>query len=204
MTTESWNLKGEYFENCNCEVLCPCVVPGPPTDPTEGHCDVGFAFHVQEGDFGGVSLDDLNFVVIAYTPGNMGAGNWTTAVYIDEKANDAQRKALDRILSGEIGGPARIWMPLTTDFKGTKYCPITYTSEGRNRGVSIPEIMDFNVEGIVADRGNEPMRLENAPHEVNSTLTLARSTGSTYTDHGMSWDNTSKNGLYAPFNWQWP
>ena len=44
MTTESWHLKGEYFENCNCEVLCPCVVPGPPTDPTEGHCDVGFAF----------------------------------------------------------------------------------------------------------------------------------------------------------------
>ena len=42
MTTESWQLKGEYFENCNCEVLCPCVVPGPPTDPTEGHCDVGF------------------------------------------------------------------------------------------------------------------------------------------------------------------
>jgi hypothetical protein len=85
------------------------VVPGPPTDPTEGHCDVGFAFHIQEGDFGGVSLNNLIFVVIAYTPGNMGAGNWTTAVYIDEKANDAQRKALGRILSGEIGGPAQRW-----------------------------------------------------------------------------------------------
>ena len=49
--------------------------PGGPA--TEGHCDVGFAFHVQRGNFTGVSLNDLNFVVIAYTPGNMGAGNWT-------------------------------------------------------------------------------------------------------------------------------
>ena len=74
MTTESWHLKGEYFENCNCDVLCPCVIPGPPNDPTEGHCDVGFAFHIQEGNFKGVSLNDLNFVMIAYTPGNMGRG----------------------------------------------------------------------------------------------------------------------------------
>ena len=136
MTTESWHLKGEYFENCNCEVLCPCVVPGPPTDPTEGHCDVGFAFHIQEGNFAGVSLNDLNFVVIAYTPGNMGAGNWTTAVYIDEKANEEQRQALGRILSGDLGGPAERWMPLTSDFKGTTYCPITYTAQGRTRSVS--------------------------------------------------------------------
>ena len=120
MTTERWHLKGEYFENCNCEVLCPCVVPGPPTDPTEGHCDVGFAFHIQEGDFGGVSLNNLIFVVIAYTPGNMGAGNWTTAVYIYEKANDAQRKALGRILSGEIGA------------RRNAGCPSQPTSRERN------------------------------------------------------------------------
>ena len=119
-------------------------------------------------------------------------------MYIDEKATEEQREALGRILSGDVGGPAQRWMSLTTDFKGTKYCPITYTTGGRTRSVSIPEIMDFNVEGIVAGRGNEPMRLENAGHPVNSTLTMARGTASTYTDHGMSWDNTSKNGHYAP------
>ena len=204
MTTESWHLKGDYFENCNCEVLCPCVVPGPPTDPTEGHCDVGFASHIQEGNFAGISLNNINFVVIAYTPGNMGAGNWTTAVYIDENANGEQREALGRILSGEMGGPAQRWMPLTTDFKGTKYCPITYTAEGRTRSVSIPEIMDFSVEGIAAGRGNEPLRLENVGHPVSSTLTLARGTANTYTDHGMNWDNTGKNGHYSAFEWQWP
>ena len=61
----------------------------------------------------------------------MGAVNWTTAVYIDEKADEEQRGVLGKILSGDVGGPAQRWMPLTTDFKGTKYCPISYTSEGQ-------------------------------------------------------------------------
>ena len=95
MTTEKWNLKGGYFENCNCQILCPCVVPGPPLEPTEGHCDVGFAFHVDQGDYNGVSLDGLDgimgstFVILsgeiaAHTPGIMGHGGWTTAFYVDE------------------------------------------------------------------------------------------------------------------------
>ena len=209
MAEESWRLKGEYFENCNCEILCPCIVLGGPAVPTEGHCDVGFAFHITEGEFrsvpdDGVSLDGLNFVVAAYTPGIMGEGNWTTAAYVDERANPEQREALARILSGEVGGPAERWMRLTADFKGTAFCPITYESNGRTKRVVIPEVMDFAVEGISAGRNREVMRLENTGHPVNSSLALARGTASTYTDHGMTWDNTGKNGHYSRFEWSWP
>ena len=34
-----WNLSGDYFENCNCGVPCPCVIsPAQPlwSRPTEG------------------------------------------------------------------------------------------------------------------------------------------------------------------------
>ena len=104
MTTDRWRLKGDYFENCNCEVLCPCIVLGVAAVPTEGHCDVGFAFHIDRGNFNHVSLDGLNFVVTAYTPGIMSEGNWSTAVYVDQRADQQQREALGRILSGEMGG----------------------------------------------------------------------------------------------------
>ena len=205
MADERWRLKGEYFENCNCEILCPCIVQGGPAVPTEGHCDVGFAFHISEGQFNGVSLGGLNFVVAAYTPGVMGEGNWTTAAYIDEKAGQGQRDALARILSGEVGGPAERWMRLTTDFKGFGYCPISYESSGRTRRVSIPGVIDFAVEGITAGRRRRGvMRLENTGHPVNSSLYLAKGTASTYTDHGMTWDNTGKNGHYSRFDWHWP
>ena len=202
--SEKWNLKGEYFENCNCEILCPCVLPVAPGAPTEGHCDVGLAFHIEEGDFNGVALAGLNFVVAAYTPETMGAGNWTTAIYVDERASEEQRHALDRILSGDIGGPMERWMALTSDFRGTKYCGITFESEGDKRRVVIPDVMDFNIQGIRAGSRREVMTLENTGHPVNSTLALARGTASTYSDHGMTWDNTGKNAHFADFEWSWP
>ena len=94
MTTDKWNLRGQYFENCNCTILCPCVLPVTPVAPTEGYCDVGLAFHIEEGDYNGVSLGDVNFVVVAHTPGVMADGNWTTAFYVDERASEEQRHAL--------------------------------------------------------------------------------------------------------------
>ena len=203
-TEERWRLKGDYFENCNCEILCPCVVQGGPAVPTEGHCDVAFAFHIQEGDYQGVALDDLNFIVVAYTPGIMGDGDWTLAAYVDERADQFQRAALGRILSGDIGGAAERWMRLTTNYLGIKYSSITYKSEGHLRSVTIPGVIDFNVEGIVVGRRAEPMRLENTGHPVSSSLALAKGTASTYSDHGMTWDNTGKNGHYAAFEWNWP
>ena len=203
-TAENWSLQGQYFENCNCEILCPCILPVAPGAPTEGHCDVGLAFHIMEGEFNGISLEGLNFVIAAFTPESMGAGNWTTAIYIDEKAVDEQRSALERILSGDIGGPMANWMALTTDFRGIKYCAITFEADGDSRRVIIPNVMDFNIEGIKAGRTREVMRLENVGHPVSSTLALARGTASTYSDHGMTWDNTEKNAHFADFSWSWP
>ena len=172
--------------------------------PTEGHCDVAFAFHIEEGEYQGVALDDLNFVVVAYTPTIMGEGDWTLANYVDERGDQFQRAALERILSGEIGGPSERWMGLTSNYLGTRFCPIAYSSEGHRRSVRIPDIMDFNVEGIVVGRRTEAMRLENTGHPVSSSLALATGIQSTYADHGMVWDNSGKNGHYSTFKWSWP
>ena len=198
---QQWQIRGEYFETCNCEVLCPCLLPGIQRDPTEGHCDMAFAFHIEEGDFDGVVLNGLNFVVAMFTPGKMSDPNWTMAVYVDERANLEQRATLGRILSGEIDGPVERWMAQTSNYLGIKYVPITFKAEGNTRSVSIPQIMDFNVEGIVRENQTQPMRLENWRAWAPS-LVMARGTGNTYTDHEMSWDNTGKNGHYA--NFQWP
>ncbi len=203
MAEVTWQLRGDYFENCNCTILCPCIHDGR-NEPTEGHCDVALAFHIQDGRFNDTTLDRLNFVVAAWTPTVMGAGGWKTAIYIDEQANDMQREALGQILSGDMGGPMGRWAALTETFLGTRYVPITYAQAGKTRSVNIPGIIDFTVEGLQAHGQDDVMALTNTGHPVSATLAMAKGTKNTYSDHGMNWDNTGRNGHYAAFAWQWP
>ena len=45
---------------------------------------------IDEGDFDGVSLGGLSFVVVMHTPGKMNNADWTTALYVDERAAQEQ------------------------------------------------------------------------------------------------------------------
>ncbi|PON10877.1 hypothetical protein C2W62_47760, partial [Candidatus Entotheonella serta] len=56
-------------------------------------------------------------------------------MYIDERADDAQRQAFDQILSGDMGGPMARFSRMTETFLGTRYVPITYTQAGKTRSV---------------------------------------------------------------------
>src|SRR5229473_678579 len=70
-TTESWHIEGEYFESCNCELLCPCLLSHAQARPTEGHCDVVLATHIARGSYGKVDLAGLNAVQALTTPGEL-------------------------------------------------------------------------------------------------------------------------------------
>ena len=72
-----WHFSGDYFENCNCSVVCPCFVSksAPLTSrPTEGVCDVAFAFHIESGSFDGTAVDGLNVALAVHAPGPMADG----------------------------------------------------------------------------------------------------------------------------------
>src|ERR1043165_7135422 len=50
-----WHFSGDYFENCSCTVVCPCLVStaAPLTArPTEGVCNVPLIFHIETGRYG--------------------------------------------------------------------------------------------------------------------------------------------------------
>ena len=71
--THQWHLKGEYLESCNCEVLCPPAAFRVRRNSLP-KATVIWLWHstsmkIDEGDFDGVSLGGLSFVVVMYTPG---------------------------------------------------------------------------------------------------------------------------------------
>ncbi len=195
-----WHLKGDFLELCNCRVGCPCILIAQTVAPTEGTCDGGFAWHIEEGQLGGVELDGLNFAFLHSAPGIMAEGNWTTAGYVDERATPEQREALATIVTGQAGGPLQAYMALSGRFLGLKYVPIEYHADGNTRSVLIPGILDFAVEGMQKAAFSEPIRLENIRPWV-PWMALAKGVRGAYTDHGLQFENTGRNGHYGPFRW---
>jgi hypothetical protein len=208
-TTESppitWRISGDYFENCNCDVLCPCVASplGPlAAQPTGGACEAPLAFHIDSGAYGDVQLEGLNAVVILRTPGPMGAGNGSVALYIDERGDDRQREALTAIFSGQAGGPMGALAPLVTEILGVKAVPISFNQTNRHRSAEVPGIMQLAVSATPGVNPDDETWLTNAhPLFPDKIAVASGDSGSVYEDYGFAWDNSGKNGFYAPFTW---
>jgi len=204
-TETSWRIRGDYFENCNCDVVCPCLFStNPPmtSTPTQGACEVPFAFHIEEGAFGDTSLDGLNAVVILRTPGPMGEGNASVALYVDERGDDAQREALTAIFSGGAGGPMGLLAPLVSEVVGVRTAPIAFSKDGTHRSAEIPGVVSLAVHAVPNLAPDDAIWAANAhPFAPAGVAMAVGEDGSTYSDYGMSWDNSGKNGHYAPIDW---
>jgi len=200
-----WQISGDYFENCNCSVVCPCLISksAPLTSkPTEGVCDVALMFHIDNGSYEGTALDNLNVALAVHTPGPMANGDWSVAAYIDERANEKQTEALGAIFTGAAGGPMAHFAPLIAKNLGVKKVPIAYSVKGKTRSAEIPGILHMSVDPLPTAHPSGEM-WANVGHPVSpDKLALAvGAPGNTFNDHGMRWDNSGKNGHYAPIRW---
>jgi hypothetical protein len=204
MSNDSWHVSGDYFEACSCDFLCPCMSSNLTATPTQGFCDVGLVFHINEGRAGDVSLDDLNFVVVASTPGVMGEGNWKVGVIIDERATEQQAQALTGIASGQAGGPMANLGPLLGEFAGVERRPIEFNKDGLSRSVSVPGMIEQVIEGVPSPVvEGDVLYLDNTVHPANPRIGLATAERTSIHAFGIDWDDSSgkTNGHLAPFDW---
>jgi hypothetical protein len=102
MVDAKWTIHGREFVNCNCSYGCPCQFNALPT---HGFCQAVAGMQIERGHHGDTQLDGLKFVGIFRWPGAVHEGKGEAAVVIDERANQAQRNALLRILSGQDTEP---------------------------------------------------------------------------------------------------
>jgi hypothetical protein len=199
-----WSVSGNYFETCNCDVLCPCISSNLTAKPTKGDCKFAAAFQIEKGSFDGVPLNGLSFVVLAMTPGPMMEGKMTVGVVVDEKANEKQREAILGIASGQAGGPMANLGPLVGTFAGMEARPIVIKREGKSWSVTVKGMIEQSVEPIMSQvKPDEPLYIDNTMHPANSRLALGKSKGTMFNAFGIKWDHPSggNNGHIAPFSW---
>ncbi|MBI3196861.1 MAG: DUF1326 domain-containing protein [Rhodospirillales bacterium] len=205
MAEKVWELSGQYMESCNCDYLCPCIYTNPQAAATHEHCYALMVYRIDRGRCGAVSLDGLKFALVIRSGRVMADGNWVFGVVVDAGANEAQRKALAGIVSGEAGGPPqRIRDNLVKDFRGVEYKDIAFTADGLRRASEVPGVLAFEIEGVASRNGSgEPFYIDNTAHPANRRLALARSKKTELQGFGLSLALQGKgnNGHFAPFAW---
>lgn len=195
-----WSLQGGYFETCNCVTSCPCIWLQPPS---EGNCKLLVAWHIESGHLDDQSLDGLNVALACYSPGTMKEGNWEAALYVDERADDAQLNAITQIFSGQQGGHPAILMSFVSKVLGIKKVRIDYQEQGNKRQLSIPGIAQAEIESIEGIKGGDAT-IDNPPLCVVTShpAVVARSSNYQYQDYDKVWKFTERNGFYSAFAYQ--
>ncbi len=206
MATTAWQISGQYFETCSCDYVCPCILGQMAVRPTKGSCTFAMAMQVERGNLGSVSLDGLTFIVLGMTPEEMGKGNWSVGLVIDERATSEQRDAITAIASGAAGGPMAALSGLIGTFLGVEAAVIRIERSGLRFTVKAGTLVDMGAEGAKGINPNEtePMFLDNTGHPISNRLALAHASRSHVHALGLTWDDDSgrNNGHFAPFNWR--
>lgn len=197
-----WHIEGTYFENCNCDSICPCATSGFTAPADNERCLAALAFHVDTGEINGIDVGGLTVCLVGDAPQLMSEGGWKVGLLMDASASPEQAEALGSVFGGQAGGPMAGLTPLIGEMAGMQSHEINYSNEGRRHRIQVGDAVNLEVEDFVSplDPTGLGVRVSGVGFPAD---TLAAGTGSTATVDvfGMEWDNAGKNSFSAPFAW---
>ena len=158
----SWVFDADYLQACNCDYGCPCEFSAPPTP---GFCEGTGAWLIKTGHCGNVSLDGLGLAFAAHWPKAIHLGGGTVSIFIDERANQEQREALENIAFGKLSG--LLFEILATTFTKvlpTAFVPFEVHLDGRNSTARVGDQILFGLEPVKNPVTGDPefVRIEHA------------------------------------------
>jgi hypothetical protein len=200
-TTEQWHLDGQVLIACNCDWGCPCNFNALPTS---GKCEGGWTWHVDKGSFNDTKLDGLNFSVYVNWPAAIHEGNGEALILIDDKADTAQRAAIERLISGQAGGPWGILAWTWPTIHGPYPTPYRVTFDGIHTQISCGEYLDVACEPI----RNPVSGAEAHPGVVlpEGIIFKHGDLGTTTrfkVSNGIEYDHSGKYMAAGPFSYSW-
>jgi hypothetical protein len=190
-----WKIAGQLEEACKCNAACPCWFG---SKPTHMNCGGQLVYFITKGNFGEVPLDGLAFARMGQSPDGQAMmetmGKWIfDYVYVDEKANAEQRKALEEI--------SWATMPAASPNVKIRYVPITRSIDGKVHKIQIGEYGSFSAHLMEGGLGGGAPKIVNAPgadpirkeFEQGTTLTFL------YKDAEQDWNTQNSNYMYTNF-----
>jgi hypothetical protein len=199
----AWRLEGAYTENCNCEVVCPCVASAFAAPATYDRCTAVFAWHIESGEVDGTDVSDLSVVLVLDTPRQMLEGNWRVGMFMDDRASEEQAEKLGGIFSGQMGGPLANIVPLISENLGMEVASIEHIDDGLRHRLRVGDAIDVEIEDLVSplDPDGPLPKLTQTRHPANSDMTPARSLSARVQGLGIDFSGEGKSGISTRFSW---
>jgi hypothetical protein len=153
-----WRISGTYIEACNCDAICPCRRIGGRSGgrSTYGVCEGALSWAIERGHAGDVDLAGLAAVLACRYDDDEPGSPWDFFLYLDERADERQRSALQAILTGEWGGTALVHFPWAWKPSrplGVRAVPIEVEHQAHRRWFRAGEHVTVRVGDPVADSG---------------------------------------------------
>jgi hypothetical protein len=206
----AWRLVGDWFDVCKCEVPCPCTFAEAPT---YGDCDGVLAWHIREGRYGDVTLDGLNLVGLGHFEGNAWAGETKVVMglFMDERADEAQREALQMIFGGQAGGWPGEFAAFIGEIRGIEPAPITFevADDLAHWRAEVPGRVSAAAEALTGPTTLPGQRVQvlNPPGcetGPNGVATWGRATADQVEAFGFQWEWAGRSSKHIPFDWSGP
>jgi hypothetical protein len=198
----SWTISGRYFENCTCEVVCPCTASlslGADND----RCIVVLVFHVDSGDIEGVDVSGLTVAAVGDTPKVMTDGNWRLGMLMDAAASEEQVAKLGAVFAGQLGGPMEGLAPLIGENLGMETVEMQFASQDGQHSLTLGDYGKVEVSEIVpfGSETGKPARLVDIFHPANTDVTLAKAGDTRLNVFGLEPTLAGKSGFATTFAW---
>ncbi|NUS70172.1 MAG: DUF1326 domain-containing protein, partial [Ensifer adhaerens] len=151
----------------------------------------------------------LNWAALYKWPGEIKDGNGRRLIVIDERANEAQRSALEAIVSGEAGDPLSnlfsVFASTCSEFCQTLFLPIDLEAdlELRTARVDIPGVMRSNGRPKINEFTGQPFHIAMARPSGSFEFTYAEiglGTTAVTGDMGMAFEDSWAHFCVHHFN----
>lgn len=200
-----WKFKADYVETCNCDYGCPCNFNGFPTG---GFCRALVLYHITDGNFGEVKLDDLDVIVAMSWPKAIHEGNGTVQLYITKKADGPQRDAIIRIFSGQSkgDGPFALFAGTFKYLLEPQFVDIVARIDGKKSSFAVPNVMDVQLESFMNPVTGEEQetRIELPKGFIWKLAQAAKSKIMRISTPYLNFDDSGKNAFYSVVDFKGP
>jgi hypothetical protein len=170
-------------------------------------------YHVREGSYGSLPLDDFSVMLVGYFDGNVWAGETkiTLGLFIDERADDGQREALRKVFSGQAGGFIANFAKVFGEVRGIEFAPIGFAvaDDLTSWRADVPSKVKASAEALTGPTTPPGKRVqllnppgsETGPGQV---VTWGAAIENLVNAYGFQWNWPGRSSKHIPFDWTGP